>query len=135
MKNKKIQCPYCGAQAVCRPASMVYGNNRWQKHNHLYICSRWPDCDAYVTAHDKDLRPMGTLANKRLRYKRVLAHQALDELRQSQNMDTWAVYLWLQMKLNLSPDQAHIGMFSEEMCDRLITICRESISNHPMMIT
>mgnify|MGYP002508141294 CR=1 FL=1 len=33
----------------------------------------WPSCDAYVSAHRKDRRPMGTLANSELRHKRILA--------------------------------------------------------------
>ena len=135
MKKQQVNCPYCGAPAFCRPASMVHGKNTWQKGTHLYVCSRWPDCDSYVTAHKNTLQPMGSLANKNLRYKRILAHEALEELRQIRHMETWAVYVWLQMKLELTPDKAHIGMFSEEMCDHLISICRESMQSSPVLAT
>lgn len=135
MKKQQVNCPYCGAPAICRPASMVHGKNTWQKGTHLYVCTRWPDCDSYVTAHKNTLLPMGSLANKNLRYKRILAHEALEELRQMRHMDTWAVYIWLQMKLELSPDKAHIGMFSEEMCDHLISVCRESMQSTPVLAT
>ena len=73
---------------------------------------------------------MGTLANGNLRHKRILAHRALDDLQKSHHMDKWAVYLWLQGKLNLSESQMHIGMFSEDMCDRVIAVCQQNISKH-----
>lgn len=133
MRKQQITCPYCGAPAIYRPASMVHGNNTWQKGTHLYVCSQWPDCDSYVTAHKSSHQPMGSLANKNLRHKRIQAHQALEELRQTRHMETWAVYVWIQMKLKLTPDKAHIGMFSEDMCDRLIAICQESIQSNSML--
>ena len=129
MNKYQLNCPYCGAPAICRPASTVHGASTWQKGSYLYLCSRWPACDSYVAAHKKDLRPMGSLANKNLRRKRIRAHQALDELRQSRHMEKWAAYLWLQGKLKLEPDNVHIGMFSEDMCDRVIALCRESLQS------
>lgn len=133
MNKYQINCPYCGAPAVCRPASTVHGSATRQKGSYLYLCSRWPACDSYVAAHRKDLRPMGSLADKKLRRKRILAHQALEELRRRRHMETWAVYLWLQGKLKLDPDKAHIGMFSEAMCDRVIEICRESLQSDQIL--
>jgi len=132
MRKYQINCPYCGAPAVCRPASTVYGTVLRQKGSYLYLCSRYPACDAYVTAHKKDRRPMGTLADGNLRHKRILAHQALEQLRQARRMDKWAVYVWLQGKLKMEPEQVHIGMFSEEMCDQVISLCRESIKPNQM---
>lgn len=135
MKKYHLDCPYCGAPAVCRPASMIHGKNTWHKGTHLYVCSRWPECDSYVTAHKANLQPMGSLANKNLRNKRIQAHQALEEFRQNRRMETWGIYIWIQTKLQLSPDQAHIGMFTEEMCDLLITICQESMQNDSALAT
>ena len=83
MKQKPIKCPYCHANASLRPASVVYGLNRRSQGKFLYLCDRWPACDAYVSAHDRTHRPMGTLANGDLRHKRILAHRALEQLRQS----------------------------------------------------
>ena len=53
MKQKTIKCPYCHANASLRPASVVYGLNRRSQGKFLYLCDRWPACDAYVSAHDK----------------------------------------------------------------------------------
>ena len=127
MKNRKaynIRCPYCGAHAVCKPASAVYGTDTIDPKSYLYLCSNWPSCDAYVSAHRKTDRPMGTLANGRLRHKRILAHRALQNLQKERHMDKWAAYIWLQANLKLDEDHAHIGMFSEQMCDQVISLCR-----------
>ena len=35
----------------------------------------------------------------------------------------WEVYIWLQAKLGLNDQQAHIGMFSDGMCDEVIRLC------------
>ena len=126
MKKYQLNCPYCGAPAVCRPASMVYGSSVKTKGSYLYHCSNWPVCDSYVAAHKRDRRPMGTLANGRLRHQRILAHRALDDFRRSRHMEKWAAYVWLQGKLGLSAEQTHIGQFSEKECGQVIALCRQS---------
>ena len=129
MKKHTLKCPYCGAQAVLRPANAVYGNAAKSEGGYLYVCKRWPQCDAYVSAHTKSRLPMGTLANGDLRHKRILAHRALDEFRARCHMEKWEAYVWLQAKLCLNPQQTHIGSFSEYMCDRVIELCA-SASSH-----
>lgn len=137
MKNQKTykpQCPYCGAFAVCRPAATVYGHDTIDRQSYLYICSNWPSCDAYVGAHKNDHRPMGTLANGSLRHKRILAHRALEKLQKERRMDKWAAYVWIQANFGLDREHAHIGMFTEKMCDRLISLClhdRRSLPEKP----
>lgn len=130
IKRKPIQikCPYCGAKAVLRPASHVYGTSLTEKGRHLYLCSNWPACDAYVSAHKSTLLPMGTLANGTLRHKRILAHRALDELQRRRHMDKWAAYLWLQMQLDLSSEETHIGLFSVGQCEQVIKLCWQAVN-------
>ena len=128
MKRKQqIKCPYCGAYATCRPASVVYGKSGMTKNSYLYICSRWPVCDSYVGTHKKDRRPLGTLADKKLRRKRILAHRSLEALQQHCHMKKSEVYVGLQEKLGLSEEQTHIGMFSEAMCEKTISLCNQAV--------
>lgn len=127
MKKYQLFCPYCGSPAALRPASAVYGSSTMDKGSYLYVCRRWPACDSYVNAHKTDRRPMGTLANSSLRHKRILAHRALEQFRLAVHMEKWAVYLWLQGKLGLTESQTHIAMFSEEMCEQVICLCRQSL--------
>ena len=71
MKKAHITCPYCHVPAQLRPASSIYGIHTKDRAAKLYVCSRYPACDAYVQAHKATGLPMGTLANKELRQKRM----------------------------------------------------------------
>lgn len=66
---------------------------------------------------------MGTLANGELRHKRILAHRAFNRLWQEGYMGKQAAYRWLQVQLGLPESMAHIAMFSEYLCDRVIALC------------
>ena len=130
-KRKQIHCPYCGAKATLRPSSAVYGDAA-KTDGYLYVCDRYPKCDSYVGAHKKTILPMGTLANGDLRNKRIQAHKAFDWMWKSGLMTKWQAYKWMQGKLDLSDEQAHIAMFSEYMCDRLIAECNKAYANQQM---
>ena len=127
MKKVNIKCPYCNSPAVLRPASAVFGRNVKSKGSYLYVCSHWPKCDAYVSAHKNNLRPMGTLANGELRHKRIIAHRALEAYRTKTRMSKWGIYLWMQGKLRLDARHTHIAMFTEEQCDQLIKECNKAL--------
>ena len=120
-----MYCPYCGAEAKIRPASVVYNENTIDEGSFLYVCDRYPKCDSYVGAHKDSKRPMGTLANSELRNRRILAHRALAKMWESGIMTKEQTYIWLQGKFGLEESQAHIGMFGEYMCDRVIAECNE----------
>mgnify|MGYP001622946667 FL=1 len=122
-KKEQVYC-HCGAKATLRPCSYVYGAKA-KTNGYLYVCDRYPECDSYVGAHQKTLKPMGSLANGDLRYERILAHKAFDWIWQSGLMSRRDAYLWLEVKLGVGHNQAHIAMLSEFMCDRLITICSQ----------
>lgn len=131
MKKVTIHCPYCGAKATLRPAAVVYGD-RAKPDSYLYICDRYPKCDAYVGAHQRTKLPMGTLANGDLRHKRIEAHKAFDWIWKSGLMTKWQAYKWMQGKFGLSESQAHIAKFSEYMCGQLIAACSQVQKNQDM---
>ena len=124
-KKNTIRCPYCGANAKLRPASVVYGEMTLDNHAYVYVCDRYPACDAYVGAHAESKLPMGTLANGDLRNKRIRAHRAFDQLWKSGRMTKKEAYRWLQMQFGLPREQAHIAMFGEYMCERVIRECTQ----------
>lgn len=131
MKKKNIYCPYCGAKASLRPTSVVYGDDA-KTDGYLYVCDRYPKCDSYVGAHQRTKLPMGTLANGDLRHKRIEAHKAFDWMWKSGLMTKWQAYKWMQGKLALTDEQAHIAKFSEYMCDRLIEECNIAYANQKL---
>lgn len=123
MKRVNIKCPYCGSRALLRPSSVVYGTKAVDPAAPYYVCAHFPICDAYVAAHKKTCLPMGTLANAELRRKRIQAHAALDCLWESGLMSKKQAYLWLQAKLGLPEQEAHIGRFSTFRCEQVIQLC------------
>ena len=62
-----------------------------------YVCSRYPDCDSFVMAHAKTLKPMGSLAGPELRRLRYNAHKEFNRLYQSGIMSKRDAYQWLGM--------------------------------------
>lgn len=99
------------------------------KGRYLYVCDRYPKCDAYVGAHQKSKLPMGTLADGNLRNKRIQAHKVFDKMWKCGAMTKWQAYKWLQGKFSLNSDQAHIAKFGEYMCDQLILECNNAYEN------
>ena len=72
MKRVNIKCPYCGSQALLRPASVVYGTKAADPAAPYYVCARFPVCDSYVAAHKRTRLPMGSLAYAELRCEQVI---------------------------------------------------------------
>ena len=117
--KKQVICPYCGAQALLREGSFLFEN---PYINHLYVCVRYPECDAYVAAHDDTKKPMGSLADEALRKKRLLAHQYFDRLWKGASpvFTRKQAYNWLSDKLGGHLRRMHIGRMGEGMCDLVI---------------
>jgi len=127
LKKNIVKC-HCGARAMLRPASVVHGDKA--KNEYLYICSRYPACDSYVGVHKKTLKPLGTLADKALRIKRIETHKAFNQLWESGLMKKWQAYKWMEAKFGLNSQQAHIAKFSEYMCNELIALCENSFKKN-----
>ncbi|WP_207714065.1 zinc-finger-containing protein [Scytonema sp. UIC 10036] len=58
-----MNCPYCVRSVSDVDASVVY---RVPGYGRLWLCDRYPVCDAYVGAHPQSNAPKGTLANRQL---------------------------------------------------------------------
>ena len=124
MKRPNIKCPYCGSRAFLRPASVINKTEQPDAGAMFYVCARYPACDAYVTAHTANHKPMGTLANRQLRQKRRIAHVVFSQLWQNELMSKKEAYRWLQMQLGVDPEDAHIARFSDYRCEETIRLCR-----------
>ena len=133
VKRISVKCPYCGRNAVLRDARYVYKEAALDKH--LYVCSGYPECDAYVSVHEGTQMPKGTLANGDLRHKRIETHRLFDALWKNGIFSRKDAYRWLQDIFCLSDAQAHIGEFSDYRCDRLITECQKVLRNNNITIT
>ena len=127
MKHKKrkkginpsaMRCQYCGGTVVLRSADGIYHENH--SHTMLYVCSNYPQCDAYVRTHPGTNIPVGTLANRELRTLRNQAHHYFDQLYLSGLMSKQDAYLWLAGLLQVPLSKAHIGFLGEYYCNEVI---------------
>jgi ssDNA-binding Zn-finger/Zn-ribbon topoisomerase 1 len=127
MKHKKkkkgmnpsgMRCQYCGGTVVLRSADGIYHDN--SRNTMLYVCSNYPQCDAYVRTHPGTTIPVGTLANHELRTLRNRAHHYFDQLYSSGRMSKQDAYLWLADLLQVPLSKAHIGFLGEYYCTQVI---------------
>ena len=125
-------CPYCGRTAVLRPAEYVHGENIINQGENLYVCSGYPECNAYVGVIRGTRKPKGTLADGDLRHKRILAHRLLNQITDQGIMGRDAVYQWLAVRLGLSYEDTHIGYFSADLCDKSIDLMQVRLKSTKM---
>jgi len=117
---KILTCPDCGARMVLRDS----------KYGKFYGCSTFPKCRSAHRAHP-DGRPLGIPANKETKNWRIRAHAAFDQLWLLGGMNRRSAYLWMQKALNLTSKEAHIGMFDQAMCEKLIAAVEKELEKKP----
>ncbi len=127
----KVICPYCGREAQLQNKSFVHGKST-VGGGKLYVCSGYPKCDSYVSAHSSSNEPQGTLANKALRVKRIETHKVFNEIISKNIMAKREAYIWFGCKLELNSNTAHIAMLTYEQCDELIEHSRKLLESHNM---
>jgi hypothetical protein len=115
-------CPYCLQPSILRPANYIYKDP--QRSGSLWVCSDYPDCNAYVATHKhgplKDY-PLGTLANEELRTARRVVHKVFDVLFKRNQMTREEAYKWLQEELCIPHEEAHIGEMDILKCNLAYT--------------
>ncbi len=116
-----MKCPYCGAKAVWRDSSIVYGKS----YGPIWVCSNYPACDAYVGCHGGTRTPLGRMADAELRENKKQAHAAFDPLWKAGKMTRAEAYGWLAKELGIPRSECHIGMFDVEMCRRVVSAMME----------
>lgn len=130
--SKAMRCPYCGAPVVLRSADGIYYDN--SRGTMLYVCSRYPECDAYVRVHQGTNVPVGTMANRRLRELRKQAHHEFDKLYKSGVMSKQEAYYWLAYMISAPLSLAHIGYLGEYYCEVVIKESRKLLERKSLAI-
>ena len=115
-------CPYCGGPVVHRTGADIYPHRPDLHRGHYWACG---SCDARVGCHPGTALPLGRLADRRLRRLRMRAHQEFDKIWKFGRTTRPEAYIWLRRFLCLRKDDAHIGMFDEATCLKLLRACRE----------
>ena len=71
-----------------------------------------------------------TKRNRELRQKRIQAHRIFDQIWQQGILSKPEAYRWVADKFCLTDKQAHIGQFSNYMCDQLIRESADVLKNN-----
>ena len=111
-----MRCPYCGRTVKYVTADQIYDNG--DKNQYMLVCTGYPECDAYVRCQTGTRIPLGSLANKELRIKRIEAHRCFDKLFKQHIMEKQRAYEWLKQ---ISYDgQGHIACMGITGCNNVI---------------
>ncbi len=114
---KPQRCPFCNSRVSLIDSAKVFGCD----YGFIYLCDRFPHCDARVRCHPKTIIPMGTLADKELRKWRSLVHRKFDPLwRSGVFSNRQAAYKWLSKVMRLPLEKTHVAMFDIRQCQRAI---------------
>lgn len=124
----QMRCPYCGSPVVYRSADGIYHDN--SRGTMLYVCSHYPQCDAYVRVHAGTKIPVGSLANHELRTLRRTAHHYFDQLHQLGLMSKQDAYQWLAELISAPLSEAHIGYLGEYYCKLVIEESRKLLDQY-----
>ncbi len=123
------ECPYCGAESVLVPGSSLRGNVR----GNVYVCENYPKCDSYVSVYEKNNKPKGTLANRKLRKLRIKAHSLFDILWRSRSIRRTQAYFELSQELEIPISETHIAMFSRTRCEKAIRAIKTLLKKHNLL--
>jgi ssDNA-binding Zn-finger/Zn-ribbon topoisomerase 1 len=121
-KPADLTCPYCGAKAKLVDSIAIY---KTRSYGMLYVCTNYPNCDAYVGCHPNTIQPLGRLADHNLRIRKHNAHSIFDTLWKGNKriMTRTKAYEWLSSELNIPIEECHIGMFDITQCKKVVEVC------------
>lgn len=122
--NAKI-CPYCKSGTKVISETDVYGKE--YRGRNIIACVNYPNCNAYVGCHE-DGRPLGRLADIKLRKAKKDAHYHFDKIWKEKYADRSELYGYLSDFLELPEEYTHIGMFSAKTCKKVIEWSKERYS-------
>lgn len=105
-----VICPICRSK-------MVLKDSRYGK---FWGCSQWPKCKGTHGAHPNG-KPLGVPAEDETKKARIEAHAKFDIWWKKEGLTRKEAYKNLQRIMNLTAADAHIGRFTKEQCQQLLT--------------
>lgn len=119
-----MRCQYCGVETEIVTGDYIYPTRPDLFHLNFYRC---PQCYAYVGSHKNSKKPLGKVADAKLRTLRLKAHLAFDVLHKTKVMTRSSSYQWLANKMGINKKDCHIAQFSTNQCQQVILIMKERI--------
>jgi hypothetical protein len=112
-----MNCPYCNSNVELKDSAFIYHG---KSYGLIYVCSRYPECDAYCGVHRGTNKPLGRLANAELREWKKRTHATIDDLWKSGRYSRHKVYAIMSDMMGTPVTDTHIGMMDVEECEDLI---------------
>jgi len=136
VKNfKKVTCPYCKEEADLTTGREIYPHRKDLHSLKYWICRPFK---SYVGCHKKKrgygdgTRPLGTLANQKLRSLRGTAHRHFDRIWKEGPMTRSTAYMLLANSLEIAVEDCHISQFDIALCEKTIRISKRNKFNKSM---
>lgn len=124
------ECPYCGSKVKYRDSKVIY---RSKSYGMVYVCSKYPKCDAYVGVHSGYNIPLGTMANRELRELRKKCHRIFDRIWKEGVMTRGETYHWLARAMKRRRKDTHFAWFNLKECLTAVKIVEHSLKAKGMM--
>lgn len=125
-QKEHVKCPYCEKKAKLVTGEVVYPHRSDLAEKRFYHCA---PCGAYVGCHDGTEKPLGRLANPKLRSLKMRCHDAFDPHWLSQKGKHGNVrdlrsqlYNRLAKQMGIPKDECHFGMFTEVQCEQALRL-------------
>ena len=119
-----LRCPEqdCDGLLELRPSQfgLFYGCNAWKRTK----------CEGSIGAR-QDGTPLGIPIAKKDKHWRVLAHSAFDQLWKKRNFGRHDAYLWMQDRMRMTSEEAHIGNFTPLQCRALLDLLNKEFGVVP----
>jgi len=113
MKKRVVKCPYCKKRAEYVDSIAVYHKS----YGMIYLC--WP-CKAWVGVHKHTDKPLGRIADRKLRLWKRRAHEVFDLLWKTGGMGRTKAYSYMRKIMSMNKSEAHIGKFDVDQCKKLV---------------
>lgn len=119
----QLPCPYCGGKVIYATNARIY-HGRIYGNGKCYFCTHYR---VSVGVHGKHAtrRPLGMLANERMRSLKQACHSLFDPVWRYQPIHRGSCYRMLANKMQINVKQCHFGWFNEEDLARALAILQD----------
>ena len=127
-------CPYCNCETKLVSGASVYPNKINETPRPKYLDKMFYQCvndsNHYVGTYSNNLTSLGRLADSELRKLKKKGHNTFDPLWKEKKVfkSQKEAYLWLSEKMNLPLGFTHYGMFTNDHCNKAISLCNEILN-------
>ncbi len=120
----QVKCPYCNAVAEFDGVKDARCEGRGKGYR--YACR---DCGAYIAAEGATQKPIGSMADKRLRVWRHETTRLITAIVNKNYLTRHQIYQWLQNELELSPQNCKVYHFDIHTCQEVVRVLHDYLNN------